>query len=131
LGTFRQVTFEQGWTTLQQVNILQIAILLLINIGLVIGRWWLILYALGNDLPYLRLTRLRLGSCAVSYFTPVPQFGGKPIQVLFIRQFHGSSGEVSTSRVGLDKLFELIANSSLYLFGTTITLTIGWLPSKW
>jgi uncharacterized protein (TIRG00374 family) len=132
--TFRQVTFEQVWVTLHQVNIIQIAIWLLINIGVVIlmtGRWWLILHALGHHLPYLKLTRYRLGSFAVSYFTPGPQFGGEPIQVLALRQFHGIPGTTSTASVGLDKLFELIANFSFLVVGTIIALNNAWLPDEW
>ena len=33
--TFRQVSFEQVWGTIRQVNILQLALWLLLNIGLV------------------------------------------------------------------------------------------------
>ena len=132
--TFRQVDFGQVWATLRQLNIIQITIWLLINIGLVTlmtGRWWLILNSLGHHLPYLTLTRYRLGSFAVSYFTPGPQFGGEPIQVLALRQYHNIPGTTGTASVGLDKLLELIANFSFLVFGTTIALTGTWLPEEW
>lgn len=132
--TFQQVDLEQVWTTLRQLNIIQIVIWLLINIGLVTlmtGRWWLILRSLGHHLPYLKLTRYRLGSFAISYFTPGPQFGGEPIQVLALRQFHGIPGTTGTASVGLDKLLELIANFSFLVFGTTLALTSIWLSYEW
>ena len=132
--TFRQVAFEQVWAILRQLNIIQIAIWLLLNVGLVTlmtGRWWLILHSLGHHLPYLTLRRYRLGSFAVSYFTPGPQFGGEPIQVLALRQYHGIPGTTSTASVGLDKLLELIANFSFLVFGTTIALTSAWLSDEW
>ncbi len=132
--TFRQVAFEQVWATLRELNIIQIIIWLLINIGLVTlmtGRWWLILNSLGYHLPYLKLTRYRLGSFAVSYFTPGPQIGGEPIQVLALRQYHGIPGTTGTASVGLDKLLELIANFSFLVFGTTIALTGTWLSEEW
>ncbi len=132
--TFRQVAFEQVWATLSQLNIIQITIWLLINVGLVTlmtGRWWLILRSLGHHLPYLALTRYLLGSFAVSYFTPGPQFGGEPIQILALRQYHGIPGTTSTASVGLDKLLELIANFSFLLFGVTIALTGTWLSDVW
>ena len=132
--TFQQVDFEQVWATLRQLNLIQITTWVLMNIGLVFmmtGRWWLILHALGYTLPYLRLTRYRLGSFAVSYFTPGPQFGGEPIQVLALRQLHGISGTTSTASVGLDKLFELIANFSFLVFGIAIALTNAWLTDEW
>jgi len=131
---FRQVAFEQVWATLCQLNIIQIAIWLLLNVGLVTlmtGRWWLILHSLGYHLPYLRLTRYRLGSFAVSYFTPGPQFGGEPIQVLALRQYHGIPGTTSTASVGLDKLLELIANFSFLVFGVTTALSGAWLSDEW
>jgi len=132
--TFRQVAVEQVWAILRQLNIIQIAIWLLLNVGLVTlmtGRWWLILHSLGHHLSYLRLTRYRLGSFGVSYFTPGPQFGGEPIQVLALRQYHGVPGTTGTASVGLDKLLELIANFSFLVFGTTIILTSAWLSDEW
>ena len=132
--TFRQVTFEQVWATFRQLNIIQFVFWLLINIGVLIlmtGRWWLILNSLGHRLPYLTLTRYRLGSFAISYFTPGPQFGGEPIQVLALRQFHGIPGTTGTASVGLDKLFELIANFSFLAFGTTLALSNAWLSDEW
>ena len=132
--TFRQVAFEQVWATLRQLSVIQIAIWLLINFGLVTlmtGRWWLILNSLGHRLPYFMLIRYRLGSFAVSYFTPGPQFGGEPIQVLALRQYHNIPGTTGTASVGLDKLLELIANFSFLVFGTTIALTSAWLPEEW
>jgi uncharacterized protein (TIRG00374 family) len=132
--TFQQIALELVWATLSQLNIIQIAIWLLINLGLVTlmtGRWWLILRTLGYDLPYLRLALYRLGSFAVSYFTPGPQFGGEPIQVLALRQYHGIPGTTGTASVGLDKLLEMIANFSFLVFGTTIALTNTWLSDEW
>ena len=117
---FQQVPFELVWSALRQLNAIQIAIWLLVNIGLVIlitGRWWLILRTLGYQLPYLALIRYRLASFAISYFTPGPQFGGEPIQVLALQQRHGIPGTTGTASVGLDKLFELIANFSFLVFG--------------
>ena len=132
--TFRQVSFDQVWGIFHQVNILQLTIWLLSNVGLVImmtGRWWLILKSLGHPLPYLSLTRYRLGSFAVSYFTPGPHFGGEPVQVLALRQFHGIPGTTGTASVALDKLLELIINFSFLAFGTTIALTNTWLSVEW
>ena len=132
--TFRQVSFEQVWGTIRQVNLIQLALWLLLNIGLVVmmtGRWWLILQSLGHHLPYLSLTRYRLGSFAVSYFTPGPQFGGEPVQVLALRQFHGISGTTGTASVALDKLCELIVNFSFLAFGTAFALTNVWLSVEW
>lgn len=132
--TFRQVSITQVWTALRQLNPAQMAIWLLLNLGLVIlmtGRWWLILRTLGHYPPYMALTRYRLASFAISYFTPGPQFGGEPIQVLALRDHHGVPGTTGTASVGLDKLLELIANFSFLVFGVVIALTGVWMPAEW
>jgi uncharacterized protein (TIRG00374 family) len=132
--TFRQVPFRQVWMTMKQLDWLQICVWLVINLGIVIlmtGRWWLILRALGHPLPYLTLTRYRLASFAVSYFTPGPQFGGEPLQVYVLHQRHQISGTTGTASVSLDKLLELIANFSFLIFGIAIALAGTWLPERW
>lgn len=132
--SFRQVPFEQVWATLGQLNAAQIGIWLMVNAGLLIlmsARWWLILRALGHSLPYLALTRYRLASFAVSYFTPGPQFGGEPLQVLALGQRHHIPGTTGTASVGLDKLLELIANFSFLVFGIIVALAGTWLPVEW
>jgi len=111
----------------------QIIIWLMVNVGLLIlmtARWWVLLRALGYQVSYLRLTRYRLGSFAVSYFTPGPQFGGEPIQVLTLQQLHGIPGTTATASVGLDKLLELIANFSFLVFGIAIALLNTVLPKE-
>ena len=131
---FRQVPFGQIWKALQQLSILQVIIWLLVNVGLVMmitGRWWLVLRTLGYRLPFPALVRYRLASFAISYFTPGPQFGGEPIQVLALQQRHGIPGTTGTASVGLDRLLELIANFSFLVFGITIALSGTWLPSQW
>ena len=132
--TFRQVPFEQVWEAMQQLSASQVTIWLLLNVGLVImitGRWWLVLRTLGYRLPFPALVRYRLASFAISYFTPGPQFGGEPIQVLALQQRHGIPGTTGTASVGLDRLLELIANFSFLVFGIAIALSGTWLPSQW
>jgi uncharacterized protein (TIRG00374 family) len=132
--TFQQVPFGQVWAILRQLKAAQIGIWLLLNASLVIlmtGRWWLILRVLGHRLPYLALARYRLTSFAVSYFTPGPQFGGEPVQVLALHQKHQITGTAGTASVGLDKLLELIANFSFLVLGIALALVGAWLPVEW
>jgi uncharacterized protein (TIRG00374 family) len=131
---FQQVPFDQAWGTLQQLDIAQLGVWLVLNLGLVLLmtlRWWLILRVLGYPLPILTLARYRLGSFAISYFTPGPQFGGEPFQVLALRQRHQVSATTGTASVSLDKLFELIANFSFLVFGVMVALSGTWLPEEW
>ncbi len=131
---FHQVPIKQVWEIVRELNTLQIFVWLFINAGIVIlmtGRWWLITRALGYTLPYLTLTRYRLASFSISYFTPGPQFGGEPFQVFVLRQQHQIPGTTGTASVSLDKLLELIANFSFLVFGMAIALAGTWLPAHW
>jgi len=132
--TFRQVPFGSVWATMQNLKIVQVFYWLVFNAVIVIlmtGRWWVILRAQGYPIPYLALTGYRLASFAVSYFTPGPQFGGEPLQVLALRQQHQVPGTTGTASVSLDKLLEMIANFSFLVFGIAIALSGTWLPDKW
>jgi len=79
----------------------------------------------------LALTRYRLASFAVSYFTPGPHFDGEPLQVLALRQRHHIPATTGTASVGLDKLLELIANFSFLVFGIVVALAGTWMPVEW
>lgn len=132
--TFRQVPFSQVWIVLRQVAGAQAGLWLIFNAGLVFlmtGRWWLILRALGYRLPYLFLTGYRLAAFAVSYFTPGPQFGGEPVQVLALRQRHQVPGTTGTASVGLERLLDLIANFSFLVIGMVLALIGARDPGVW
>jgi len=131
---FQAISFEQIWNTLQNLNVIQIVIWLILNTGLVYLmtlRWWLILRVLGYQLSSLVLVRYRLGSFAISYFTPGPQFGGEPFQVLALNQRHKVPGTTGAASVSLDKLFELIANFSFLVVGIGLAITGTWLQGEW
>jgi uncharacterized protein (TIRG00374 family) len=130
----RQVPFDQVRTAVHQLEMTQTVLWLGINAGLAIlmtGRWWLILRALGHKLPYLDLTLYRLAAFAASYFTPGPQFGGEPIQVLALRHRHQVPGTTGTASVGLDRLLDLIANFSFLTIGIVIALVSVSMPTMW
>lgn len=132
--TFRQVPFSQVWITLSQVAVTQAGLWLMFNAGLVIlmtGRWWLILRALGYPVPYQGLVRYRLAAFAVSYFTPGPQFGGEPIQVLVLHHRHQVPGTTGTASVGLERLLDLIANFSFLVIGMVLALVGTRFPAVW
>lgn len=105
----------------------QIGTWLLLN-GLVLlalnGRWWLILRAQGYPLSYLTLTGHRLAAFGVSYFTPGPQFGGEPVQVLLLERQHLVPRTDAIVSVTLDKLLELLVNF-LFLAGGVLVILHG------
>jgi uncharacterized protein (TIRG00374 family) len=131
---FQQVPFNQVWETLLRLEVGQITAWLVLNAALILLmtlRWWLVLGALGYPISNFSLSRYRLGSFAISYFTPGPQFGGEPFQVLALKQRHQVPGTTGTASVSLDKLLELIANFSFLVFGITIALLGAWFPTEW
>ncbi|MCB8966959.1 MAG: flippase-like domain-containing protein [Ardenticatenaceae bacterium] len=88
------------------------------------GRWWLILRAQGYVVPYLRLLGHRLAGFGVSYFTPGPQFGGEPVQVLLLSRKEGVPRATAVAVITLDKLLELLF-SFLFLVGGVLIVLQG------
>jgi uncharacterized protein (TIRG00374 family) len=114
--------------TLQQLSFWQILGLSLINIGLFLFfgvRWWLILRAQGYSLPFLNLVAYRLIAFSISYFTPGPQFGGEPAQVLLLTRRHSVPNPIAIASVALDKSFEILSNFTFLVVGVLIFFNGG------
>ena len=111
-----------------QLHLWQLGVLILLN-GLVLlslnGRWWLILRGLGFTLPFWQLMGHRLAAFGVSYFTPGPQFGGEPVQVLLVEQQHGVPRHAAIAAVSLDKTVELLLNFGFLIIGLLVMLQMG------
>lgn len=122
------IPLNETWSALRQLSGWQIGALVLAN-GLVLlalnGRWWLLLRGLGYDLPYLALTGHRLAAFGVSYFTPGPQFGGEPVQVILLEREHGLPRAAALTAVSLDKTLELTINFAFLLAGVFMILQAG------
>jgi len=114
--------------TLAELRGWQVGVLAVLN-GLVLltlnGRWWLLLRGLGYDLPFGSLLGHRLAAFGVSYFTPGPQFGGEPVQVLLVERQHGVPRSAAVAAVSLDKTVELLLNFGFLAFGVTLVLQTG------
>jgi uncharacterized protein (TIRG00374 family) len=89
---------------------------------LLTGRWWLILRGLGYRLPFGMTMGHRLAAFGVSYFTPGPQFGGEPVQVLLGEKVHGVPRIAAVSSVTLDKSLELLVNFAFLALGVLLIL---------
>ncbi|RME06496.1 MAG: UPF0104 family protein [Anaerolineae bacterium] len=83
-------------------------------------RWWLLLRQAGHRLPFFAAVRYRLTAFGVSYFTPGPQFGGEPVQVLAVTQRHGVPPAAALSALSLDKVLELLANFTFLALGALL-----------
>ena len=124
----RTVPLAAVMQTLGHLRGWQVGGLILLN-GLVLltlnGRWWLILRGLGYRLPFWSLLGHRLAAFGVSYFTPGPQFGGEPVQVLLVERQHGVPQSVAIAAVSLDKTVELLLNFGFLALGITAVLQTG------
>lgn len=126
--TLRSVPFDEIVLVLSNLAIWKIITLLILNLVILLMaplRWWLILKAQGNSVPYLALSRYRLAASAVSYFTPGQNFGGEPLQVISLRKNHKISGSAALASVTLDRAIELFANFTVLALGITFVITTG------
>jgi len=124
--------------SLRQLTLAQIAWLLALNIViflLITARWWLILRADSLRVPFLPLVGYRLAAFGLSYFTPGPQVGGEPLQVIYLQKRYGLTFARATSAVIMDKLLEFLANFLFLAAGFLAVVHSGMLseyaPSAW
>jgi uncharacterized protein (TIRG00374 family) len=132
-ATLRDTEWSQVLDAFQRLQPGQIGILIFLNAGLIVlfgTRWWLILGKLGWPVPLANVALYRLGAFSISYFTPGPQFGGEPLQVHLLRKHHQLPGPTAGASVGLDKLFELLANFGFLMLGIIVVLTSDILPGN-
>jgi uncharacterized protein (TIRG00374 family) len=126
--TFRSVPFGEIVEVLSSLTVSKILILLLVNVAILLIaplRWWLILKAQNQDIPYLALVAYRQAAFAVSYFTPGQNFGGEPVQVLALRNRHKVPGSTALASVTLDRAIELIINLIVLIFGIALVTSSG------
>lgn len=124
----RNAPFVEIWNTLKQLHLWQIAVIFMLNslvIFAITARWWIILRSDNPSIPFLPLVRYRLSVFGISYFTPGPQVGGEPLQVVYLQQNHGVTFARATSAVIMDKLAELLGNSVLIVAGLMAAIRVG------
>jgi hypothetical protein len=124
----RNVPFIEIWDALRKLKLWQIGFLLALNALVLVAmtaRWWAILHAENPDIPFLQLVRYRLAVFGLSYFTPGPQVGGEPLQVIYLQRDHGVTFARATAAVIMDKLLEFLANFILLGIGLTAAIRVG------
>ena len=89
------------------------------------ARWWIIVRAENPSVPFLPMVGYRLSVFGLSYFTPGPQVGGEPLQVVYLQRNHGLSYARATSAVIMDKLLEFLVNFILIGMGTWAIIRVG------
>jgi uncharacterized membrane protein YbhN (UPF0104 family) len=129
----REVPLIDIWASLRALRGWQIALLLLINavvIALMAARWWIIVRAENRRIPFLPLVGYRLAAFGLSYFTPGPQVGGEPLQVIYLQRDHGLTFARATAVVLLDKLLEFLVNFVLLAVGAWAVFRVGLVQSE-
>ena len=132
-ASFSNVSSQDVWTTLQNLNLGSILLLLAINVIVVVsfsGRWWLILRAQGQQRSYWSLAGYRLAGFGITYFTPGPQLGGEPLQVYLLNHREHVPLPTAVASVTLDKLLELLSNFTFLLIGVATILASGFLGEE-
>ncbi len=121
--SLRQVPFDSIVQTLRGLHAWQLGALAAVNLGiffLMALRWQLVLRGMGQRLNIFSTLAYRLAGFGISYFTPGPQFGGEPLQVLFLARRHGVPAPGAVSAVFLDRLLELLANFTFLTVGLVV-----------
>ncbi|MDQ2692837.1 MAG: flippase-like domain-containing protein [Chloroflexota bacterium] len=124
----RKVPLIEILTVIGQLQLSELGVLFLLNalvIAAMTARWWVIVRAENPGMPFLPMIRYRLAVFGLSYFTPGPQVGGEPLQVLYLQRHHDISLARATSAVIMDKLLEFLANFILIATGLTAALRLG------
>lgn len=123
----RTLDFRTLLRALKELGGLEIAALLLVNLGVLLalsGRWWIILGGFAGRQRLLHVSAYRLAAFAISYFTPGPQFGGEPLQAYLVWRRDGLDPASAIASVILDKAIELMVNFSALIVGIIVLLQL-------
>jgi glycosyltransferase 2 family protein len=128
----RNAPLSEIWESLKLLQAWQLAALLALNTGifaLITARWWIIVRAEARRVPFLPLVAYRLAAFGMSYFTPGPQVGGEPLQILYLKNAYGLTTVRATAAVIMDKLLEFLANFLFLALGLFAVAASGMLGS--
>jgi glycosyltransferase 2 family protein len=128
----RNAPLADIWASLQQLQSWQLTSLAAVNFiifTLITLRWWLIVRVENESVPLTQLISFRLSAFGLSYFTPGPQVGGEPLQVIYLQRHYGVSYARATSAVFMDKLVEFLANFLFLAFGLSAVFGVGLISS--
>ena len=92
----------------------------LVIIAVFVLRWQVLTRALGLPLGFFPLLLVRQAGQAVSFLTPGPQFGGEPLQVLWLWKTYSQPPDLAILALALDRFFELWINFAVLLLGVLV-----------
>ena len=135
--TLREIDLAGVRRALGSLDFTGISVLALVNLfilGLMTLRWWLVLKEFGHPVGFFRLAGYRLAGFGLSYFTPGPQVGGEPLQILLLRRKENLPAGAALASVFLDRLSDMLANFTFLAFGLTLLSLDGMFggsPGRW
>lgn len=121
----RSFSLADLWESLSRLTGFQLVVILAANLLIMLvfsGRWWIVLRALGYRVSYLAAAGYRLSASGVSYFTPGPQFGGEPVQVMALARRAGVPTGDAVASVGLERTLEMVVNLAFLATGVILTI---------
>ncbi len=117
------VSWADTWQALRRLTWGAILILAVANVAALLpmfGRWWVILQAQGEPVPFWDVARYSLGGFAISYITPGPQFGGEPYQVIQLNRKHNVPLAQAAASVTIEKMLMLLTNLLFLIPGVVL-----------
>jgi len=120
-----QLPFADLRANLAQLSIGQWIFWLSLNAAIILvlnARWWLLGRALQLPLSFQRLLFIRQAGQCISFITPGPQFGGEPLQLLWLWQRGKIPLADALLVLGVDRFYEFWINFSLLLICVLLLL---------
>lgn len=127
----RGARLDVTWGLISRLETTKLLAILVLDaaIFVVFGlRWWILARVQIAGIGLKDAVLVRLAAFGVSYFTPGPQFGGEPLQAMYMNRYHGGSLVHATAVVALDKLIELLGNYFLLIAGAVAAVSSGLIP---
>ncbi len=124
----RSLPLEAAWKAITGLQAWQVAVLAAANLAvlaLFAGRWGFILGSFGSKAPFTALLGYRLAGFGLSYFTPGPQVGGEPLQVLLLHRRQGVPAATAVASVFFEKLLEMLSNFTFLVIGLLVVASSG------
>lgn len=117
----QSVALGEVWLVLKHLTFFEILILILLNTLVFLAFstcWWILLKAQHVPISFIKVFLYKLAGSGFSFFTPGPQVGGEPLQILFLKKKENLSGSEAIASVGLDKLINVSTKFILILLGS-------------
>ena len=102
------------WTTLFLVN--------LVILFLAVKRWQIISQIFGVEISFARLLIIRQAGSTFSFVSPGPQFGGEPLQALWLNRDQGIPLDNTIASIGADRFIEIFINFSFLFLGILLVI---------